>query len=79
MKEQRFFASRLPVAAINCEARAGEVLGLVCLRAGWGAWVRGEFLMYGTAARDKRGRRRGQWVQELVDHVSQVTLEELQS
>ena len=41
MKEQRVFASRLLGAAINCEARAGEVLGLVCLRAGWRAWVRG--------------------------------------
>ena len=70
MKEQRFLASRLLGAAINCEAKAGEILGLVCLKAGWGDWDRGEFHMYSRAARDKRGRRRGQWVHELVDHVS---------
>lgn len=35
--------------------------------------------MHRIAARDKMGRRREQWVQELVDHVSQVSLEELQS
>ena len=57
MKKQVFLAPRLPGAAINCEARAGEVLGLACLRAGWGAWVRVEFHKYWIGARDKRGKR----------------------